>query len=585
LSTRRLFGALPEARVWLAALAASAVLGSCAYYNIYWMASQEYERATAAKEFSEFWDPFGQKPLTGDALKDIDSCAKRCGKILLLHSKSKWVDDALVLMGNCFALKGEYANAIRKYDELLKFYPSSELVDQARFMRAYTQVLDGSTDLALASIEAIEGEIKTKIWREHAVFLAGKIHQKNADCDGAISSYETYLKDFPGGRRAVDVTLALADCLIKVGRQAQAAVLLEPLAGREDLGGSLASVKLGAAYRKLGQDEKALGIFKRLADNALVDSVRARADIETAITLEGQGKPEEAIEVLVAADSLGKTALGGEARYRIGLVYEQHLSDFAKATAAYDEAAKAATEYGKSATKRGTALKSVAKYEAALADSSLTDVGQLAMNRFHLAETYLLDLGMAPRAETQLRFLSDSLPSNAFTARSKLALGSLLQADGDSMAREYFQAVVDSFPTTVYANVARSHLGLPLVDVPVEVAPAPAADTTAAPPSESAGAPPTVAPAMGPETPVEMGPSAEPGPEARPDAGPGPGRGPGDVTGRPGPPVSPDVTGTPEGRRGGGPPAGDSLDVRAPADSALAPQDSTGGRGTNTGVD
>jgi len=551
-----------------AVLAALLALGSCAYYNIFWMASREYERATAARESAEFWDPYGRTPLTGDALKDIDSCAKRCGKILLLHPKSKWVDDALVLMGNCFVLKGEYANAVRKYDELLKFYPSSDFADQAKFMRAYTQILDGSADAALASLEVMRPEVKARIWREHVVFLTGRIYQKNGDCNAAISSYETYLKDFAGGRRAVDVTLALADCLIKAGRQGEAAVLLEPLARRQDLGGSLASVKLGAAYRKLGQDEQALEIFRGLAADALVDSVKARAGIETAITLEGQGKPEEAIAALSVADSLAKTTLGGEARYRIGLAYEQGLGDFLKAAAAYDEAAKATTEYGKLAAKRGAALKSVAKYEAALADSSVTDVSQQAMNRFLLGETYLLDLGMADRAEAQFRVVSDSLPANPFTPRSKLALGSLLQADGDSAAWGYYLAVIDSFPTTVYANVARSRLGLPLVDVPAEASPAPAADTTATQPV----GPPAEMPAVGPAIPDETGPSTGAGP---------------------------DTTGSPEASRTGRPAIDDSLRAvppassmpaasdsgQAPADSTLVPQDSTGSRETDAGVD
>ena len=473
---RRSFAAL------VSVLALAAGLGSCAYYNIYWMASHEYETATAGKGAAEFWDPFAQKPLAGDAVKNIDSCTKRCGKILLLYSKSKWVDDALLLMGNCFTLKGEYANALRKYEELLKFYPSSELVDEALYMVAYTRVLDGSTEEALASLGAMESQIKTKIWREHVGYLAGRIYRKNGDCAGAIEYYEKYLKGFPEGQKTVDVTLALADCLIKVGRQTEAAGLLEPLAKKQDLAGSVAAIKLGAAYRNLGLDDKALGIFRDIAAKALVDSVGARAGIETAITLDGQGKSEEAVGVLAVADSLGKAALGGEARYRIGLIYEQRLSDFAKATAAYDEAGRASTEYGRLAAKRASALKAVAKYEQVLSDSTVKDADKLAMSRFLLAETYLMDLGLPARAETELRVLSDSLPANPFTARSKLALGSLLEARGDTTASAYYHALIDSFPTTVYANIARSHLGLPLADVTIPVAPAPAADTTGAGP-------------------------------------------------------------------------------------------------------
>ncbi|HVP57023.1 MAG TPA: tetratricopeptide repeat protein [bacterium] len=478
----------------LMGLALAGGLGSCAYYNIYWTASHEYQKATAGQSSAEFWDPFEQKPLSGENLKTIDSCAKRCGKILLLYPKSKWVDDALVLMGNCFTLKGDYANALRKYEELLKFYPSSEYVDEAMYMEAYTRVLDGSPQQALASLQDMEDQVKAKLWREHILFLAARIFRKNGDCDGAIDYYRAYLKDFPEGRKATEVTLALADCLIKTDKQGEATGLLEPLAAKQGLAGSVAAIKLGAAYRKLGEDDKALGIFRTLADKSLVDSVRARADIETAITLEGQGKPQDAVGVLTTADSLGKASLGGEAQYRIGLIYEQRLGDFAKATTAYDDAGKVATDYGKLAARRSLALKSVAKYEQVLSDSTVRDPDKLAMNRFSLAETFLIDLGLTARAEAELRTLSDSLPTNTFTARSKLTLGSLLEARGDTTARIYYRAVIDSFPTTVYANIARSRLDMPLIDVPEKPAPAPAQETQvekprAVAPGESPGQP------------------------------------------------------------------------------------------------
>ncbi len=545
----------------------AALLGSCAYFNIYWMAQQEYEKATSKTVYAEFWDPYAQQKPTGDNLRNIESCTKRCGKILLLYSKSKLVDDALVLMGNCFVLKGEYANATRKYEELLKFYPSSELADEARYMKAYTQVLDGSAHEALISLEGVSGEIRKKKWQERVIFLSGRICQKNSDCEKATGYFQTYVRQFPNGQKIADVTLALGECLIKMDRQGEALAVLEPLAKKDDLTGAMAAMKLGRAYRKLDQRDKALEIFKRLSGKAFVDSIRARADIETAITLDGKGDFEGAIVALSAADSLAKTTLGGEAAYRIGLVYEKEVGDFAKAVTSYDEAAKASSEFGKLASTRATALKAVTKYEQALSDSTAQAVNSQAMNRFLLAEAYLMDLGLATKAEEQLRVLSDSLPMNPFTARSMLRLGSLLEADGDTLARRYYWTVIDSFPNTVYANMARARLALPPVDLPV----APA-ETLAVPDTVSGRQmAPGVAPIGSQEGSLPAPPTSVPGQDTTLSRRP-PHR-------RPAPQESLGVSRTvepPDSTGASGDTLGESRDVlRSPWDTTGAPWDTT----------
>jgi lipopolysaccharide biosynthesis regulator YciM len=365
--------------------------------------------------------------------------------------------------------------------------------------------------------------------------------------------------------------------LIKTERFGEAADVLEPLAKKEDkagMAGALAAIELATAYRSLKEDDKALEVLRRISAKTTADSVVARADIESAITLDDQGKAEEAITMLTAADSLGKTTLGGEARYRMGLIYEARLGDYAKATTSYDDAAKSPSEFGKLASKRGGALKAVDKYTAALGDSTVQrDIPKQAATRFLLAETYLLDLGLKNKAEDQFRVLADTLPSNPYTAQSMLALGSLLDARGDTLSRRYYRAVVDSFPTTVYANVARSRLDLPLVDVVIAPKTPAAPDTThgagllpgkPAPGGEGLMGPflPEAAPEAGPMGPFlpeaapEAGPMGPFLPEVAPEVGPvGP-----ILPSGPGSPAPADTTGVPDTTRA----PGDTTNVPGP---------------------
>jgi tetratricopeptide (TPR) repeat protein len=566
-----------------------ALVASCAYYNIYWTASREYEKAVEGTSFAEFWDPYAQTKPTGENLKNIDSCIKRCGKILLLHPKSGWVDDALVMMGNCFVIKGEYANAQRKYEEILRLYSTSEFADEARYMRAYTHVLEGDPDLALDLLRNQTEAFKAKQWAERALFLSARIHREKDDCAGAIIDLEAYREKFPEGRRVGAVTLALGDCLIRLGRPNEAVTLLGSLAASPDLVGLEASTDLGRAYRELGQSDKALQILDRLYEKATVDTVKARAQIERALTLDGLGRYEEALNALSLADSLGASTLGGEAKYRRGFILEKGLGDFPKAVEAYDGASKGASDFAKLAAKRSAALKAVDKYSKALSDSTLQALPDRATNRFMLAETYLLDLDLAGKAAEQFRVLSDSLPPNAFTARSKLALGSLLDADRDSTATIYYRAVIDSFPNTVYANIARFRLGLPLADISVAVpdtAQAASDSGAVAVPADSAassGPAPAVVPEVAPQSATGAGekPAVKTGPSLKPetaDSVPAPSlrpweRGTADSVGQP--VGGSDSLRTPWPPHESRPPV-DSLG--APADTAFAPDSSGAAR-------
>lgn len=485
----------------LGAVAVAVLLG-CAYYNIYWTAEHEYEKAIQGSKVADFWDPYSQPKPSTETAKNADSCIKRTAKLLLLYPKSKWVDDAMIMMGNCLLIKGDYPAALRKYEEILRLYSSSEFAPEAKYMKAYTLVLQGSPEEALIWLSeqppAERGE-----WLERSLFLQARIYERQDDCEMAIPRLEDYLDRFPEGHRTTDATLALGDCLIKEGKQTEAVAVLEPVAKRQDLSGALASLRIGRAYRDLGDDTSALGIFEHLYDVADVDSVKARALIEKAITLDREANCEEAVSTLALADSIGKANLGGEAQYRIGLVCERGLNDLEKAAKAYTEAAQGASKYSDLAQGRLNALKALDSYEKALADTTVRSVESQAMNRFLLAGTYLIDLGATAKALEQYRIVADSLPTNPYTARAKLAVGGLLDAGGDTSARLYYQAVIDSFPGTIYANMARLQLGLPLEDVAVprpEAGPDSLRASEIGPPAETSMPVPegSVAPAMEP---------------------------------------------------------------------------------------
>ena len=453
---------------------------SCAYFNVYWMAKSEYGKAMKVGKY-DFWDPYTQPKLGGEAFGLVESCMERCGKLLLLYPKSRWADNALLLMGNCFLLKQDNTNAVKKYDELLQLYGSSNLVDDAKYMKAYTWVREGSAQQATALLEDLLKETARKDVRERATYLLGRVHHQEGSCEGAVNHFSTYLDEFKGGKQADKVRLQLASCMLKLGRGEEVIGILEPLTERQDADGIAASLRIGAAYRVVGQHDRAIDIFTGISESTAQDSVRARAKIEIAQTLLEQDELEPAIDVLREAIEIAEEKSPGlkdEAVYRMGMVYEKRLRDFDQAAASYGEISQSKSKFGKIAATRARALKAINKYESTLSDTIPDSPEDQAVNRFKMAETYMEDLDLPERAFEQYKAVADSFAQTEFGAMAMLTIASLLEAEGDTLARVYYRRVIEIFPNTVYANLARSSLGLPLVDVVAE-----APDTSSAPDS------------------------------------------------------------------------------------------------------
>ncbi len=468
-------------RILFISLAIIASSISCAYYNIYWMAQHEYDEVLTKMNNYDFWDPYSQPKVTGGSVKLLDSCIKRCGKILLLYPKSKWVDDALLLMGNCFVLKRDLPKAMKKYEEILTLFADSPLSDEARYMKAYTLVLEDSPEQALSEIEHLLETTKNKRIRQKSLYLRARIDFEKKRWEKVITDCESYLDQFSDGERAQEVRLILARSFLRVGKPQQAIDLLKKLGRRDDSFGLAASMTMGRALRMIGDNDQALKVFEHLEAEAGEDTVKARALLEIADMKVSQKNFDGALSALAEADSLlppKEDVLRSEVLFTTGKIYEKYLGDLRKAAEAYSKASKLKSDLGDAARLRAKALHSLEKYQNTLNDS-IPDLPQdKARTLLLIGEIYQEDLGWEREAVASFKAVIDSFPATQSAAKAMLHLASIMEADGDTLANAYYRKVIRLFPKTAYANFARHKLNLPLVDIVKEVA-----DTTAVPES------------------------------------------------------------------------------------------------------
>ena len=170
---------------------------SVAYFNTYYNASRLFDEAvleietTEKSQRSKGLPP--QKEISQGARQKLTTVIEKCSKLLQYHPNSKWVDDALMLIGKSYFYQGDYLKGERKFAELMSQFPNSGRFLEARvwlgksFKRSNefepaTRELSAVAEAAVAASEkAIAAE---------AYLALGEMYAERKSYDEAIKAYQ-----------------------------------------------------------------------------------------------------------------------------------------------------------------------------------------------------------------------------------------------------------------------------------------------------------------------------------------------------------------------------------------------------------
>lgn len=161
-----------------------------------------------------------------NALVLLDKVIEKCSRILINYPKSKWVDNALLLIGKSYYYKSEALRAERKFQELLDKYPDSDLVPEAILWlgKSYVrlekfEVAETMLEKAIdVGIEAGEADVAAA-----AYFELGKMYLLIGDRATAVSKYEKATEFAADRDQRIEAQLALAREYEKLGEKEKAA--------------------------------------------------------------------------------------------------------------------------------------------------------------------------------------------------------------------------------------------------------------------------------------------------------------------------------------------------------------------------
>ena len=322
-----------------------------AYYNTYHNAEAAFEKGLESVTQSEgevdrarYISVF-PAPQTGSRGNEFEKAIQKSADLLRKHPNSKWVDDALMLIGRSRHYQQNYVGAAQKFREVIAL--GGEREGEARFRLARTLIAaDRYAEAADVLRVGLEQTTDSGTWTDRMWLVRGELAVRQQRWAAAETDLERGLKgDLPetaGSRAAfllgqVRETLDNPEGAQAAYRQVQSYDPRYQLEFAARLGALDMQGRQGEPDRALDR----LGDLER-ADNTA--AMRGRIARVRARLYQEQGRPERARQVLTGvlrSEDPPGGAMEGRIHYDLATLYRDTYEDFTNAAAHFDTAATA----------------------------------------------------------------------------------------------------------------------------------------------------------------------------------------------------------------------------------------------------
>ena len=240
-----------------------------AYYNTFFNAKKLYrtgvnalERVSESEIDRNRYLPIFVTPDRVSNQQNFNDAIKKSADVLRENPTSKWVDDALMLIGKSYFYLQNYVGAEEKFEEVIAL--GGALEDEARFWMGRTYLASGSLSRARDHLEgSINREGLSSDWEPMLRMVLGELHVKEESWADAANEFERGLQNL----------------------------------GDKDLS-ARAQFLLGQVYETLGQYESAVQSFSRVPRYKPEYPLIYAANISVVRIETEQGDPDKALRLL-----------------------------------------------------------------------------------------------------------------------------------------------------------------------------------------------------------------------------------------------------------------------------------------------
>lgn len=278
------------------------------------------------------------------AVQKLDKVIEKCSRLLVHYPKSKWVDNALYMIGRSYYYKREYGRAERKFKELLEGFPDGSLFGEGLLWRGKNFMMMERFDLSESTLrEAIawaEREEEPDIVSD-AHYALGELYLLQNRSSDAVTSFTDGLKSKSGKYRRIQLQLALADELEKIGDKKAAArayaAIIELNPSRELL--FQAQLNYARLSRETNDIDNAINTLVDMLDNPMFIEYDGDIQLEIGHLYVAMEEFAGAVEQFQYVDTTFRNQpASAEANYALGRLYEVQAKDYDRAFDKYSAA-------------------------------------------------------------------------------------------------------------------------------------------------------------------------------------------------------------------------------------------------------
>jgi len=415
------------------------ILTNCAYFNTFYNAQQYYREGMRLKQQGD----------AGLAKPKFEKAIEKSALVISRYPKSRWVDDALFLIGLGYYEKGEYSRAIKSFEQLELVFPKSKFVPEAKLYRAVALIRDGQSATGKLLLSAIKKQYPKL--RPAASYFAALTEFEQGDENLGLDSLYSFVVRFPYSKYYLPAIEQLAAGYLNLNRYADAINWYSKYNKLESnpRKRTEATVKISRCYLLQEKYSEALRIAQDIIGR--YPDLDEELNLIIGRSLLALGRNEEALVTLLKIR--GNNAQGAQAAFLVGKYYEEQ-NDFPRARAYYDSARlrRADSDYGVLASKRLSLLQAIAE--------DTTQRRSPAATLFLLAEIHNLNLAEYDTAIAIYQQVADSFPETDWAPKALLARAwILLRLKNDSTgAAQVLNKIVTRYPKTEYAAEAKKWL-------------------------------------------------------------------------------------------------------------------------------
>jgi cellulose synthase operon protein C len=333
-----------------------------AFYNTFYNARKSFASGVSSLEGTpqaistdQFLSIYPAPERAGNR-RDFDDAIRRAADVLRDHPNSRWIDDAVMLIGQSYFYQQNYPAAAQKFREAIEL--DTRVQDDARFWLARTLIVNGELDRAADHLETtllrdnLDRRALPQLHLAHADLL---VHQ--SDWAGAIDALQRGLRDVRDREEAARGWFLLGQIYDHVGEYAEARAAFNR-ATRMSPSFELdyaARVQAALAASSLGDAAESVEQLRRMERDAKYADRRAQLAYLRGRAYRILGDPDATLLTLydvLYSGSYDANPVRGRAHYAIGELFQDVYGDYLLAAAHYDTAATSTAAAQRTQTQR-----------------------------------------------------------------------------------------------------------------------------------------------------------------------------------------------------------------------------------------